>query len=114
VRPLEKKAGPQSYLASTRLWGLRAGAHLRATVQVGRFVADARPEDEAFRDLIVGQIAQSRARLRVLHGRSVYAAAANEQAVYIWFDGLSMVVLSVAADYPEPRRVLRAALEVKL
>lgn len=114
VAALEKKAGDRSYLASTRLWGLRAGAHLRATMQVGRFVPDAQPEDAVFRERIVGQIAQSGARLRVLGGRPVYAASANEQAVYVWFEGLSMVVLSVAADYPEPRRLLRAALEVKL
>lgn len=113
VAELEKKAGSTSYLASTRLWAVRAGEHLRATLQVSRFVPDARPEDEAFRERIVGQISSSGSRERVLGGQAVFATSANQQPLYIWFRGPSLFVLSVAADYPEPRAVLRRTLELK-
>jgi hypothetical protein len=113
VRALVKKAGPESYLASTRLWGLRTGERLRATVQVGRFVADADPANPDFRLRIVGQIGQAAARRRVLHGQDVYVTASNEQALYVWFRGRALVVLSVASDFTQPRRVLREALELQ-
>lgn len=113
VTELEKKAGSQSYLASTRLWAVRAGDHLRATMQISRFVPDARTEDEGFRQRVVGQISSAGSHERLLGGQTVFATSANQQPVYIWFRGQSLFVLSVAADYPQPRAVLREALELQ-
>lgn len=113
ISALEKQAGDTSYLASTRLWAFRTDKRLRATLQIGRFVPDARYEDESFQQRIVGQISASGSRTRVLGGITVFATSVNEQVVYIWFRGPALAVLSVAADYPEPRGLLRHALEVK-
>lgn len=115
ITRLEKEAGDESYLSSARLWSLREGERLRATLQVGRFVPDAgadREDEDEFRSLIVSQIGQSEPRLRVLGDEEVYVTVANAQPVYIWFRGRLLFILSVDSSLPEPRALLRAALEV--
>lgn len=113
VTGLEKEAGKTSYLASTRLWALRSGERLRATLQISSFVADSEPGNERFQATVVAQIAESRWRPRVLGGVRVYVTAANQQPVFIWFRGTSLFVLSIAVDQPTPRSVLRQALELR-
>lgn len=113
IGALQKKAGPNSYLGSTRLWALRTGPKLRATLQVGRFVADSDPASLAFQRKIVTQIGSSSWRMRWLGGDVVYVTSANRQPVFIWFRGASLVVLSVAPDFPTPRTLLREALKVR-
>lgn len=113
IAKLEKKAGPDSYLGSTRLWALRDGPKLRATLEVGRFVADSEPGDLKFQQRIVAQIGGSSWRVRRLGAKDVYVTSANKQALYIWFADASLLVLSTAADYPAPRALLRQALEVR-
>lgn len=116
IEHLEKEAGPDSYLASTRLWSLREGERLRATLQIGRLVPDAGGDspdaEEEFRLKIVAQIGQSEPRRRVLGGETVYVTVANSQPVYVWFQGRLLYVLSVDATLAAPRQLLRAALEV--
>lgn len=114
----EKEAGPRSYATSTRLWSLREGTRLRATLQVGRLAADAfasrDPEAVAdFERAIVSQIGQVAPRWRLLGGRGVYVTASDQQPLYVWFTGSGLFVLSVAKDYQEPRRLLREALELR-
>lgn len=113
VTALEKQAGPSSYLASTRLWGLRDGKKLRATIQVGRFVADSRPHDEAFQRRIVAQVGETAPRPRHLGRHVVYVTSTNQQPVYVWFENAALLVLSVARDHPTPRQLLRQALELQ-
>lgn len=116
IRELEEEAGADSYLSSTRLWSLREGERLRATLQVGRLVPDAGgegpDEEEEFRLKIVAQIGQSEPRRRVLGGDDVYVTVANAQPVYIWFRGGKLHVLSVDSSLGHPRALLREALGV--
>lgn len=110
-----KEAGPMSYLVSSRLWSLRTGKKLQATLQVGLFAADAFPsaepeEIERFQQRIVGQIGQAGVRRRVVDGHEAFVTVSNDLPVYIWFRGQSLFVLSVAKDYPQPRLLLRQAL----
>lgn len=112
ISKLEEDAGPDSYLGDARLWSLRTGPRLRATLQVGRFVPDASPEEREFQERIVTQIGQSAARRRTLGGVPVYVTSSNQQSLFLWFRHRHLFVLSVAADYPEPRTLLRSMLEV--
>lgn len=114
ITPLVKKhVGPKSYLRSTRLWSLRDGPRLRATLQVGKLVADAEPESRAFQRQVVGRIGQTGARRRVVGDTSLWVTVSNEQALYIWFRPEHVLILSVAGDFPKPRRLLREALAVR-
>lgn len=113
-----EEAGPMSYLVSSRLWSLRTGKKLQATLQVGLFAADAfpsaDPEDiERFQQRIVGQIGQAGVRRRVVDGHEAFVTVSNDLPVYIWFRGQSLFVLSVAKDYPQPRLLLRQALALE-
>jgi hypothetical protein len=113
VSALEKKVAKTSYVSSTRLWGLRAGDRLKATLQVSTFVPDSDPTNEKFQRTIVALIAESSWRPRMLEGTRVYVTAANQQPEYIWFRDSSLFVLAVAVDHPAPRSILRQALELR-
>lgn len=111
------EAGPTSYLVSTRLWSLRQGTKLEATLQVGLFAADAFPSSDseeilAFKSRIVAQIGAGTVRRRVLGGTELFVSTSNEQPVYIWFPGHSLCVLTVVKDHPTPRALVRQALEL--
>ncbi|HZQ26216.1 MAG TPA: hypothetical protein VFA94_00835 [Acidimicrobiales bacterium] len=113
-----KEAGGHSYFTDSRLWALRSGTRLRATLQVGHLTADAfasrTPDDVlAFERQIVNQIGQAEPRLRVLGSRRVYVTSGSEQPLYIWFTGSELFILSMAKDYGEPRGLLRQALELR-
>lgn len=101
-----------SYVSDAKLWSLREGSRLRATVQVSRFTADAPFGEREFQQHIVAQIGSS-PRIRLVSGHRVYASASNDQLVFVWFRGAHFVVFSVAADYPTPRVLLRKLLEAK-
>lgn len=115
----QAEMGARSYLASVRMWSLREGERLRATLQVGRFVRDDFPvgdevEREAFQKRIVSQIGQGGVRERVVDARRVYVSISNELPLFIWFDHDAFFVLSAAKDYGRPRSLLRAALAIRM
>jgi hypothetical protein len=110
IAPLEKEAGKMSYLAHTRLWALRQGDRLRATLQVGTFVANSNPEDHAFQQTLVSQIASAAWRTRTLGGLPVFVTSANHQPMYIWIKNDVLFVLTLGAGASSPRAVLRQAL----
>jgi hypothetical protein len=110
VATLEKEAGKTSYLAHTRLWALRQGDRLRATLQVSTFVPNSNPDDHAFQDTLVSQIAEASWRSRMLGGLRVFVTSANHQPMYIWIKDDVLFVLSIAAGFPSPRAALRQTM----
>lgn len=113
TKPFDE-ARDRAYISSIRMWSLREEKRLRATIQVARFAPDASPEKEAFRENVVAQVGQTAPKPRHVGGEIVYVTAANKQAIYMWFKDLHFILLSVSADYPAPRALLRTALtEVK-
>ena len=109
-----EEAKNRAYVSSVRMWSLREGKALKATVQVARFAADASPEKLEFRRTVVAQVGQTAPRTRFVGEDIVYVTAANKQAIFMWFRNIDFVLLSVSVDYPNPRALMRAALsEVK-
>jgi hypothetical protein len=109
----EEAAGPTSYFGSTRLWSIRRGEKLVATLQIGRFVDDADLADEDFRSRVITQIGQVDPRERHLAGTDVHVTATSDQPLYVWLRNRDLMLLSVAKDEREPVRLLRAALELR-
>ena len=107
--PLEE-AGERAYVTDVRLWALREGERLRATVQVGRFAADAPVSDPAFRDRVAGQVGGTAPIVRKIGEDLVYVGAGNRQTFYGWFRGPHFVLLSVPADATNGRAIARVAL----
>jgi len=111
-RPM-KQAGAKAYVSDIRLWSLREGDRLRATVEVGRFSADA-PDSASFRAHVAEQVGSAAARPRRIGQQFVYVSAGNRQVFYLWYRGQSFVLLGVPADAGIGRSLLRVAIaEVK-
>lgn len=105
------KAGSRSYLAGLRLWSLREGERVRATVQVARFAPDADTAGRGFRDQVAAQVGATPPRLRRIGDQEVYVVAADRQTFYCWFRGLHFVLLAIPSDTPDSRALARTVVE---
>lgn len=97
-----------SYLDSLGLFSFRERSNLlRASLQVGRFNADARPHQARFRDAVNAQLG-STIPVRLREGKTdVWLSQGTDQSIYTWFTGSAFFVLSVRSDYQFPRTLLR-------
>ena len=98
------------FVTDVGVWSLREGERLRATIEVARFAPDASPGRRSFQRSIIAQMGQSTPRIRRTGDTRVYIISANKQALYVWFTGIHLVVLSTSAEYRSPRSLLRAAI----
>jgi hypothetical protein len=105
-----KEAGDRAFITGVRMWSLRQGTRLRATLEVARFAPDAPSTTEAFRKSVAAQVGGSAPRLRKIGDDEVYVASGNRQVYYTWFRGVHLVLLSVPADTTNGKALLRAAL----
>lgn len=106
-----QEAKDRAYVSSVRMWSLREAERLRATVQVARFMSDASPEKRTFQRSVVAQIGQTAPRERLVGDQVVYVTSANEQAIFMWFENIHLILVSVSADYLAPRTLLRTAVQ---
>lgn len=106
-----EEAKDRAYVSSVRMWSLRESDRLRATVQVARFMSDASPERRDFQRSVVAQIGQTAPRERLIGDQVVYVTSANEQAIYMWFENIHLILVSVSQDYLAPRALLRTAIQ---
>jgi hypothetical protein len=113
VQTLEKQAGRLSYLSDTRLWALRDGDRLRATLQVGTFVPDSEPSNEKFQDTVASLISGASSHVRNVGGHRVSVTSVNKQPMYIWVQDEVLFVLTLAGDHQAPRTLLRSALDLR-
>lgn len=104
----------RSYLDSVGMFSLRENDLLRATLQIGRFNALARPRSDNFRNSIVGLLGSSKPLELRLGSTLVYSTSGNEQNVYLWFNDDGMFVLSVHRDYEFPRTLLRRIVDLDI
>ncbi len=97
-----------SYLDSLGLFSFRERSNLlRASLQVGRFNKEARPNQGRFRDAVIAQLGSTiPVRIRV-GDTNVWLSQGTDQSIYTWFSGSAFFVLSVRTDYPFPRTLLR-------
>lgn len=106
-----KKAEDRAFVNAVRMWSLREGDRLRATIEVARFAPDASPERPSFQRSIVAQIGTSAPRQRRVEDQTVYVTVANKQAIFMWFRNLHFVLLSTSTEYTSPRALVRAAVQ---
>ena len=108
-KPL-REAGDDAFVTGVRMWSLREGTRLRATLEVARFAPDAPSTTEAFRRHVAAQVGGTSPRLRKVDDEKVFVSAGNRQVYYTWFRGQHLVLLSIPADTSNGKAMLRAAL----
>jgi hypothetical protein len=110
VRSQLRSAGRHAYVDAVKLWSLREGTYLRATVEVARFAADAPIDDPHFRATVAGQLATSSPVERHLTDGVVYVTTGDRQIFYVWFRGRQLFVVTIPTTTPRPRAILRVLL----
>lgn len=102
------------YFDSMGIFSLREGELLRASFQVARFNALARPKSARFRQEVIQRIG-SRTPQPIRVGKAtVNATTGNKQNLFVWFRGRGLFVLVTHQDYPFPRTLLRRILALDL
>jgi hypothetical protein len=102
------------YVDTVAVFSLREDELLRASLQVSRFNAAARPEDRKFTGSIVSTIGGTEPEKFRVADEDVYTTAASDQVVFTWFKDDGMFVLAVQKDFEFPRTLLRRLLKSEL
>lgn len=103
----------RSYVEEIGLFSLRDGELVEATLQVAKFNAKARPRERKFQLSVVNKIGGTVPRRVRMGDRQVYFTTATKQTVAAWFDEDRLYVLSIREDYPFPRTLVRATLDLE-
>ena len=102
----------RSFVRQVSLFGLRKGDLLKATLQVSVFNDEAKLDRAAFRNRILRDIGRTVPQEVRLGDERVHVTTGNRQTIAVWFKGDDMLILSVRADYEQPRSLLRALLDI--
>ncbi|MEA3075489.1 MAG: hypothetical protein QOF60_397 [Actinomycetota bacterium] len=103
----------RSYMDSIGLFSLRSGELLQATLQLSKFNDNADYRDAGFRDSLLAQIGGSRPKAVRMGDQTVYLTSGTKQRIFVWFHDSYLLILSTREEYPTPRTLLRAALEIR-
>lgn len=109
----KNSAAKRPYIDAVALYSLRRGDELQATLQISRFDSTARVGDPSFRASLLGQIGSTAPRPVRMGAETVFLTTGARQSVSVWFRDRYMFILSSREDFDQPRRMLRALLEVK-
>lgn len=109
----------RTYFDKVSLYSLRqvAGPQkdlVQATLQVGLFNKDARPDDPDFRAAILTQLGGSTPQRLQLGEDEVHITKGQQQSVAVWFRGDYVFILSTRQDFDRPRALVRAMLQVQV
>lgn len=110
VRKQLKDAGRHAYVTGVKLWSLREGDYLRATIEVARFASDAPVSDAHFRATVATQVATSNPVRHRVADHEVFVTTGEREVYYVWFRGRDLVLLTVPTTTPGRRALLRQAL----
>jgi hypothetical protein len=102
----------RAFVRQVSLFGLRKGDLLKATLQVSVFNDEAKLDRAAFRNRILRDIGRTVPQEVRLGDERVHVTTGNRQTIAVWFKGDDMLILSVRADYEQPRSLLRAVLDL--
>lgn len=102
----------RSYIDAVRLYSLRDGDQLIATVQVGRFVEGAKWSSRSFQRSVLNQIGASTPNAIRLGDDTVFVTAGVKQRLAVWFRDGYLFVLGTRDEFDRPRSLLRESLEV--
>lgn len=103
----------RSYIEAVRLYSLREGDQLIATLQVGRFVEGVKWDTRSFQRGVLNQIGASTPNPIRLGEEIVFVTAGVKQRLAVWFRDGHLFVLGTRDEFARPRTLLREALEVK-
>ena len=113
----EKTAGldevDRSYIEAVRLFSLRDGDQLVATLQVGRFVEGVEWAKRSFQRSVLNQIGASTPNPIRLGEDTVFVTAGVKQRLAVWFRDGYLFILGTRDEFDKPRTLLREALEVQ-
>ena len=85
LEPAFKEAGSQSLVDHGRVYSVREGDNIQASLQVGSFKPGLRGREREVRDGLVRAIGARRFALMRIGGERVYALDLPEQRVLLWF-----------------------------
>lgn len=104
----------RTYVEGNALYSAREpDGLLEATIQITKFTKDSEYKSTKFRRQIVQQIGGSTPETIRVGEDTVYLTASSKQKLYAFFRDRHLVVLTVRETYPQPRNLLRKALEIK-
>ncbi len=105
-------AAKRPYIDNVGLFSMRESDLVRATFQISRFNALARPESNDFRLSIIGLLGATRPQQIKVEDITVYATSGNEQSIFVWFDDEAFYVLTAHQEYEFPRTLLRRMIKL--
>lgn len=108
------KATKRPYIDNVGLFSLREADLVRATFQISRFNALARPESPTFRNNVISLLGGARAQPVRVNSTTVYVTTGNDQSIFVWFEGRGFFVLTCHRAYEFPRTLLRHVLDLKV
>jgi len=108
-----KATESQPFVEEIGLFSMRRDELLQATLQIARFSPEAKLDERRFRDNIAEQISNSKPQVLRMGKELVYMSASQKQALVVWFKDRTMFVLAMREEFPQPRALLREALEIK-
>jgi hypothetical protein len=107
-------AARRPYLDAATLYSLRKDDDsLQATLQVGKFAADAKYRDEDFQLTLVNNIGSGTARDFRMADKRVWLTTGDRQTIAVWFTGQYVFIMSAREEYLNTRSLLRTAMEIK-
>ncbi|MDQ1445719.1 MAG: hypothetical protein QOI20_2183, partial [Acidimicrobiaceae bacterium] len=107
------KGDKRPFIEQIGLFSMRKDDLLQATLQAARFTKEARTDQQRFRDSLAGQVSSSTPQVLRMGGQLVYMSAGQKQSLVVWFKDRTMFVLAIRDEFPQPRALLRSALEIK-
>ncbi len=105
------KTNKQPFVDEIGLFAMRQEELLQATLQISRFSPEAKVEDPQFRTALAEQISSSEPQVLRMGETLVYMSASAKQSLVVWFKERTMFVMAVRGEYPQPRALLREAIE---
>jgi hypothetical protein len=107
--------GPRTsrdYLSDIRLYSLRRGKQLEATLQIGRFRGSAPVSSLSFRRSIAARIGSVVPVEHRVGDSTVYVTKSKRLSVAVWFRERDLFILSIREDYSTPKSLIRRTLEL--
>lgn len=106
------KHSDRQYLSSIKLYSLRKGKLLEATLEFGRFRSSAPVSSVSFQRSIAQQLGTTVPVEQRLGGVAVYLAKAKSLTLAAWFSGRQLTILSIRTGYVTPKSLIRSALDL--
>lgn len=98
------------YFDRLALFSFREEELLRASLEIGRFNAAARPNNTGFQQQILQAIGTRKPEPVRVGRRTINVTSVTGQNVFVWFEGRGLFVLITHQEYSFPRTLLRRLL----